>query len=451
MPGQPVCVSAIKPERGSRVLRRWLAGLSALALMAVSSVALADDREAAILDVAADALFHLDVTGKLASAPDRIEARHGKAFAVAPNILLTSSHVIGDYEEWLALTDKKVNGENLPAAVRRAARPINRILRITGVNAFSDGTDQVIPHSTPSKSVDAASLTVSMRDAPLEKWFSLSLCPIEPEQEYFTLLSTSATPEDAGSIDADKLKLFKLTTVGYNPSEFGSLFAFTLDNQAPRANFRDWGHAGSPIFDAERNVVAFVSAFIVHKGDDTILATPIQPIVPGTSRLLASAPVSQSNTALSCSLSNTVKEISNDVASHADWSIFIPRDEEGKVKGDIRLSYRSVSETPNIESIDVEYFFIGRAQENSLRDTEIPLAGGSEPIKDPIAHTRNDKRLFALDHLYIEGIKIEGQTKLQEDGGFITDVDLMITPNLRDGRQGRRATFSFPWVEEYVR
>lgn len=427
----------------------WAAVCAASLILTAPERAAAQEDPFEVLDTAARALFHLDVEGALVGAPDgTVERRHGKAFAISPDTLLTSSHVIGDRSEWKLLTDRTLDGRILNDGVRRAARPINRVLRITGDSALSDGTDSLIPLPAPARAVDAASLTLPRPDLELEQFFSLSLCPIRPDQQYYALMSTAADPASAGSVAADALKLFPLTAIGYQPDHFGGLYAFTIENTQPKARITPWGHAGSPIVDADGNVAAFVSVFLRHEGDETVLATPIQPIVPGTSRLLAAGPVSFGPSTLKCSLSDTVKKIRNDVSSHAEWSIDIPRDRRGKVKGDIQLSYRSVSAEPNIKSIEVEYFFTGNSRKDSPRQTDLPLMSGAEGINDPIFHSEDRQRQFELGQLFIEGRKIEDDPELKRKGGFISQVDLYIYPNLIDGRQGRRAEFTFPWIQK---
>lgn len=432
---------------------RWLRdGVAVSALVLATALApthaTGAEHDEAILATAETALFHLDVTGKLAEgAVD--DARHGKAFAIAPNILLTSSHVIGEYSEWLRLDRQTIEGRTLLAPIRRAARPIHRTLRVTGRAELTTGTDQVIAHPAPSPAVDAASLTIPTDEMALQDFFTLSLCPIDKEQTYAALMTTQADPTNAGSIEVGDLRLFSLTPVGFNPVEFGGLYAFTIENDPPKAAMGVPGHAGSPIFDADGNIAAFVSAFLQYQNEDMILATPIQPIIPGTSRLLAEAPVSYNGShALKCSLASTVKEINDDVTSHADWSIFVPRDREGKVNGDIELRYRSVSARPNIEAINVQFDFAGMARSNARRETLLPLVPGSANLDEPITAGDSDPRMFEVGQLFIEGLKIEDQPDLARKGGFISSVDLYITPILRDGREGRPAEFSFPWKVE---
>ncbi len=84
----------------SGVLARAFAGLACAALLALSPMfAAAQQRsEAWALETARSAFFHLDVKGTPYDATDPLQntQRHGKAFAIGSELLVTAQHVVGD-------------------------------------------------------------------------------------------------------------------------------------------------------------------------------------------------------------------------------------------------------------------------------------------------------------------------------------------------------------------
>ncbi len=403
-----------------------------------------------VSDWAKAAFFHVTVKGKLNEVPPREDTRQGKAFAIAPNLLVTSQHIVGEPGEWLRKTNQT---DRIGLAVERAARPLVRdvqIVRAEGTGSNNDFANPVVLPVSPYP-IDTAAITFS--DLRLKRFFQLSMCGIQKDETYIALMTGSPNPADPRSVDNPKP--IELVAVGTDPKNYESLYVFDLKGDASLDGVLD-GHDGSPIFDSEGNVVAVVSAVIVPSaGTYRILATPIQPIFPGASALMALGPDISGNaeTHMKCSLFDTVKRIKNEMSAHAIWSLEVESPAVGDTYAKIRLSYENVEEKPSIESIEVTYYFWGKDQDE--QDSIEKIRDYDDPYKNKIVLKPNFSDGKPREFLTDEIIRIGQQlvlphVKNARPEGFIQHVELKIIPTLSKESGGRilgkrPIVRNFPW------
>ena len=414
-------VAAVSPDRASRRLLATIGCLIALAACPARAQE-EEGRDAGWLrGAAAEAFFHLDVTGHLAGAngqPGAAESRWGKAFAIGPNLLLTSNHVFGDWSEWAPRDEPR-------REVARAVRPIDRDVTLLAADQDPDRPIRdlvLLPAFSPA--VDAATLLVPGLDLAPDTIFQLSLCPIREGEPYAALL-VSGDPTAAPSIA--ETAAVPLVAEGYRPAAYGGLYVFSLDGGQTFDAGPD-GHDGSPVVDASMNVVALVSAVTRDGGRTTILATPIQPLIPGTDLLLSQAPTLAGVTARpKCSMADLVGEMDYNVSTHAIWSVSPDRDNAGPT-GLLKFTYDSIYRAANIKSIQVEYEFYGHKTSDGPY-TRLPLAGGgdrSDGVVD-IPQRSETSRVFR-DAEILDAAKQTLMPSITPRGGQISFVQLRITP-----------------------
>ncbi|MDH3199015.1 MAG: hypothetical protein OEO21_12330, partial [Candidatus Krumholzibacteria bacterium] len=342
-------------RRSLRTGAGLLVGLSLFCLASAPAAVQAQTvDEVSLRKTAAQAFFHVEVSGTPldSSSPLQEARRFGKAFAIGESTLVTAMHVVGDDGEWkLARTTRD--------EITRAVRPLAREVHLTGANGAEVPPADVVVLPAPTHAIDAASILVPRLT--LDEYFQLSLCDIN-EGEIYTALMTGAD-QPAGSDSVNSLEFVQLRAAGYDPPDYGALYVFNPEG-TPAFASEPWGHGGSPIFDIEGNVVAVISAVTVTADGPKVLATPIQPLFPGTNQLLARAPdpSTAAHVRLKCSMADMVKRIHDQVASHAIWTV-TAETEEGRPTGDIVFEYESVADPPNIAAIEVRYQFWGTESE----------------------------------------------------------------------------------------
>lgn len=349
--------------------RRAVARLALFgAALAFASTAAAQELdEAKLLIISRSAFFHVTAEGAASpvqlgacGSPPAANGRRtcqGKGFAIGPQLLLTARHLVGDDQDWLPK-----GGVNLEIA--RAARPLDRsvaLRRAAGAPALSGLTNSIVL-PTPGGGADIAGLSLPSR-AKLDTFFGLSVCGIVEGGTYFAVMTENGQPDDPASIDEPIV--VPLKAAGYDAANYGPLYVFESIG-SPRFHGEMDGHDGSPVVDKDGNAVAIVSAVTATGGAGThrILATPIQPLSPGATAMLAQS--DEKGSQLKCSLADTVGQIRNDVrqikdevAAQAIWTVKVEREKvTGKLET-IRLSYDNVGREPNIESIEIYYEFHG--------------------------------------------------------------------------------------------
>ncbi|KRD72089.1 hypothetical protein ASE60_22810 [Ensifer sp. Root278] len=406
--------------------------------------------EEGVADWAKTAFFHVSVNGKLDKIPSEDATRQGKAFAIAPNLLVTSQHIVGDPGEWLRKTNKT---DHIDLAVERAARPLVRQVQITRAEGTGSDSDFANPMILPVSPYPIDTAAISFSSLRLKRYFQLSMCGIQEGQNYTALMTNSQKPADPRSIDSQEP--VQLIAVGTDPKNYESLYIFDLKPGSLLEGELE-GHDGSPIFDSEDNVVAVVSAVIVISGGKhRILATPIQPIFPGASTLAALGPdiAGHFDTNMKCSLFDTVKRIKNEVSAHAIWTVEVEPPDVGDTFAKIRLSYENVEETPNIESVEVTYYFWGKDQDGQENIEKI--RDYDDPHKNKIVLYPNLDDSRPREFLTDEIIRIGKQlvmphVKTARPEGFIQHVELKIIPTLSKQSGGRildkrPIVRDFPW------
>jgi len=390
--------------------------------------------EPIILDTASHAFFNVEVNGtpEDATDPQQEARRFGKAFAVGDNMLVTSLHVVGSDAEWAPARTTRDE-------ITRAVRPVKRTVQLSKANGSAQPFTDVVVLPAPTHAIDAAGILAP--DLALGDYFQLSMCDIVKDKVYYALMTQSNPPTERNSVG--NVTLAPVIADGYLPASYGPLYVFHPDGQPDFAS-EPWGHDGSPIFDDDGAVVAVVSAVTVTGGGTKVLATPIQPLFPGTNQLLARAPEPSlhGNSQLKCSMADVVRRIHDQVASHAIWTV-IPEQRDGRPTGNILFEYESVADPPNIASIRVEYQFWG------------PEKKGKETTR--IAHRRGDLDVITLTPTGLgrtfETSEIVGvgralaEPYVKGGNGSIVYLRLTITPTLDTGEtlENRSKTYEVPW------
>jgi len=387
----------------------------------------AQDKPFVFNDWVKEAFFHVTVTGKLqGTAPAEEISHNGKAFAIAPDLLVTAQHIVGGPDEW---RHKTAEADHIEPAVERAARPLDRDIRITRSDSGGEFANPMILPVSPYP-VDTAG--ISLQGANLKRYFRLSMCRIQKGEHYAALMTNHNNPSDPHSVDS--VAAVELEAMGYDPRKYDTLYFFKPVGSSSIE--RVDGHDGSPIFDKEGNVVAIVSG-VVATGGHKILATSIQPIFPGASALTALGPdiSGNSDTNMKCSLFDTVKRIRNEVASHAVWTVEVEPAKSDNEFAKVRISYENLEESPNIDSIEVTYNFFGLDQDDQTSVETIREY--SDPNKNKLPLTPSGKREFATTEIAeIGNTLVMPHVKAARPAGFIQYVQLKIVPKLSNRNGG---------------
>ena len=394
-----------------------------------------------VSDMVGHAFFHITVEGTPSDAS--VTTPHqGKAFAIGPHLLATSQHIVGDANEWKP--KEADNGTPLAPEVKRAMRPVDRRIELKGNSDLNPGEfSDVIVLPTPY-ALDTVGLLLPNKT--LERFFRLSLCEIVEHGTYGAIMTTAENPADPRSIT--NAKLIQLEAKGYDPLQYGPLYVFERKGGADFHGETE-GHDGSPIFDADRNVVAIVSAVTAKKGsgEPLILATPIQPLFPAASVLMARAIDLGTDGSLRCSLSDTVRQLNEEVSAHAIWDVNPAYDDDGVLK-DLHLDYDSMTEKPNVESIVFEYKFLGK------QDRALPFSTLTYPDNTPNFNIelkpsteRDHEREFALTQMVDEGRQVEKLLKDLNTGGYIDYVQVTVykTRVVGNRTSTKVQTFNIDW------
>jgi hypothetical protein len=389
-----------------------------------------------------DAFFHVSVTGK--PRGDNPKDRYGKAFAIGPNLLVTAQHVLGDPDEWEMKSEKN---KEIARAARLLDRQIElRRVRTSDTNNLSDPIRKSFVLPASSYAINAAGLSVPGLN--VEKPFCLSMCKIVKSGTYRAIMTSDEKPGEAESLK--NLTDVKLHLADPDPERYGSLYVFNVDMDSSKFHGEKEGHDGSPILDGEGRVVALVSAVTkLDGGGLRILATSIGPLFPGTSELLSRAldSAESANASLRCSLVDTVKRIHDQVATYAtSWSLHVPRGDDGR-PGTVQLSYESVSDTPNVKSIEVYYEYWGKYRPVDAQAATITGYSDRNEGYISIGADTNKERTFSSDEISSIGkTSVEPFVKAKHKDGQIETVRLLIVPEFTNGKRASKPIIrEFPW------
>jgi hypothetical protein len=389
----------------------------------------------------AEAFFHVAVTG---DATDGNEPkRWGKAFAISPNLLITSRHVVGDPHEWKLTTTGKPE-------VDRAARSLNRQIQLARAVEVKEHETANFIQPAPSHTIDAAGVFAPGLD--LERYFHLSMCEIKEGESYNAIMTVSKDPKTSDSVSA--VEMVELKAADFKPAEYGPLYVFDTVGNPTFTPDRD-GHDGSPILNKEWDVIAIVSAVTTDGNIHRILATPIEGLFPGINSILSRAADwgTAVDDSLACSLADTVKRIHDEVSSHAIWNAVAKRDNEGRLN-DVYLSYENIAKEPNIASITVAYSFHGVDLPGAFADTNSPAerisfqdpGGGQLKISEK---TSEDPRKFVTHEIGRIGRDLVEPHVRERAGanGRIDFVRLQIIPIFENPLiNGKKAVLELPWT-----
>ncbi|MCG7521926.1 hypothetical protein [Ruegeria sp. Ofav3-42] len=411
--------------------RTWLTVAFGFAASSVYSQAIDID---GVLALAIPAYHHVDVEGSLRLEGGLLYAakRSGKAFAVGPNMLLTARHVVGDVTEW-----KFVEEEGLPVQVLRAANPVQRKVSLVGRGGVPL-VKNIYVQTAPAGTFDAAA--ISWSGAHFESWLDLSVCDIQTNQEYYAVMSVSDTPSDQLSLGSTDV--FRLKSVPHEPARYGALHVLRpSDAEDTPGVFRmtEWGHNGSPVLDSNGAVVALVSATLTDDIGPVVLATPIQPLLPGTAKLLMQSPVGAAvpKRAVSCSMGETVSAHNSVISNHVDWDLSLEYrfsdDQSFRPSGALLLSFGSLSRELSIESVDVRVEFRGKVSGDAQDVVRLSYFEDNAPDaqKDWRGITSNAfrDREFRVDGFLAFLLEHVIHLQQSELGGWVQDA--LVTINYR--------------------
>lgn len=390
--------------------------------------------EEAILEKAELAFFHVETRGTPRDPDDPTQeaVRSGKAFAVGQNTLVTARNVVGAETEWKPARTTRDE-------INRTVRPLLRDVRLGAVGGMEIAPDSLLVLPPPSNAIDAASIVVP--GLKLGAYFQLSLCDLVDGKIYNGLMTGAADPSQDDSLR--NLTVVPLVARGYQPATYGALFVFEPVEQPTYAS-EPWGHGGSPILDEDGNVAAVIAAVTVGAGGvSKVLATPIQPLFPGTNQLLARGPdPAARNDRLKCSMVDMVARIHDQVASHAIWTVSA-ESEEGRPTGDILFEYESVADPPNIASIEVRYQFWGTENEG---DELTRIAHRPSNLDIVVLDPDRRQRSFSTSEIVSVGRRLV-EPYIQPNKGSIQFLRLTITPTLTTGEvlENRRKVYEVQW------
>jgi hypothetical protein len=384
------------------------------------------------------AFFHVSVAGTAAD-PAAAGNREGKAFAIGPNLLITSRHIVGASADWKAKP-------GLPMEIARATAAIDRTL------ALMPGGEDIPENLGENALVSSGSALdiaeVSVPDGRLDHFFGLSMCDIRQGEDYLTLVASRSAPTDPASVR--KPMIVQLRAAGYDVQNYGDLFVFDLEDDYPMIEWEPDGHEGSPIFDLDGNVVGIVSAVTLTPANGyRILATPIRSPLSSAIGVLNPPPPGAKPKAIKCSLADAVRRINEQVGAYASWRLDGPRLSDGTPEGDLTLSYESVADYPNIESVTVDYEFLGKIRINDPNITTKRLQySDDEPVNTVTLRVRGSEKSFDGS-----GIVDEARTQLEpyllekKAGGYIEYIKLTIVGmTLQDGREiTKEHVLTFDW------
>lgn len=385
------------------------------------------------------AFFHVSVAGTAAD-PAAAGNREGKAFAIGPNLLITSRHIVGASADWKAKP-------GLPMEIARATSAIDRTLTL--MPGGDDVPENLGENALVSSDGAVDIAEVSVPDGRLDHFFGLSMCDIRPGEDYLTLIASRSAPTDPAS--ASKPMIVNLRAAGYEVQNYGDLFVFDLADDYPMIEWEPDGHEGSPIFDLDGNVVGIVSAVTLTPANGyRILATPIRSPLASAIGVLNPPPPGAKPKAIKCSLADAVRRINEQVVAYASWRLDGPhRDLDGTPEGDLTLSYESVADYPNIESVTVDYEFLGKIK---LNDPNITTKRLQYPDDDPIntvtLRVRGAEKSFDGSGIIDEARRqLEPYLLEKKAGGYIEYIQLTIVGmTLQDGREiTKEHVLTFDW------
>lgn len=212
--------------------------------------------------LAKNAYYHVTVSGK--DTNNEKVTRAGKAFAIAPDVLITARHVVGDRDEWF--NKGVLGGVYLPS----------REVSISWMTKYGAGSTLKTENNlfiTPSSTdtIDASRLKVNELD---DQPFILSACGIDENQTYRALVVDSS-PTTSNSISHPIF--VKLKPADYNPTEFGELFVFKSFADDRRVLE---GDSGSPVLNEQDEVVGLLVGYVANDRDRRVLVTLVKSFAP---------------------------------------------------------------------------------------------------------------------------------------------------------------------------
>lgn len=218
---------------------------------AVAIGAVVADEQA--IDLARNRYFHLNVTGK--DVDGNTVERAGKAFAIAPDILITARHVVGDIRDW--------SNKGSPDGVILPHRSV--VMHWMERDSKRRSTyARVYITSIPVETVDAAKITIVRLSEDRVQPMKLSAGdPLDRSGTYRVLL-VNETPKSGESIEFPILR--ELRPAPYATVKYGGMEVFEMIGSLRKIVS---GDSGSPVVNEDMEVVGFVSGV----AEDEVLVT----------------------------------------------------------------------------------------------------------------------------------------------------------------------------------
>lgn len=383
--------------------------------------------------LAAEAFFSVVVSGTAADGAE--DTRFGKAFAIAPDVVITALHVVGTKSEWKSRPDDATG-------VNRAARPVMRQIALQRRGeAASQTSNFVLPGL--SEDVDAAAF--SAPGLAIKRFFRLSLCPIRTGERFSALVSTSDDP--AGADTVDDVTTISLVAQDFRPAQFDGLVVFGV---GPYPDFHPEmnGHEGSPILDENGDVVAIISAVVADGGGHLVLATPIKPLLPGAQSALLEATLGggASDGRLRCSLAETVDRLQDDVSKLIIWDVEVDYDKTDGKMNTVALTYSNAGATSRMTALRLYYEFWGVGDKIPRPDTEIGRITFADTNADSVVMFHPQRTIETLEVGRIGRQLVEPHVSSKAgEKGSVQLVKLYITPFFGDV-EGVTTVKKYPWI-----
>jgi hypothetical protein len=369
-------------------------------------------------NIAQQALFEVTVTGTMQFGKQ--QTIQGKAFAVNEHLLVASKLLVRNDADWdngpspanepekskMQLLEKLgVKALNRAISIKNATGPVTKSAFIVEPDGSSPGVVGIVAPNTSFKSL-----------------FSLSLCGIEREKIYYIFLDRD--PNAPADDEQDHLQIMPIKATGYDPLKFGPLYTFSIEENPGDITFAT--QHGTPILDENGNVVAVLSGTLRVDGKMTVVAAPVQAFFPGASALWANSVKGSGSNTDKCVISDTVKEIKDDVGSQLSWRLETESTSDSQV---LYLVFDRTNKSSKLKNVKIRAGFRGKRKAEDVSEEIFHY----KDFKFELTDEQISKRRFSAQKIieYTNSNLIEGQgedgiqyQKSQTTMGYLTVLEI---------------------------
>jgi hypothetical protein len=394
----------------------------AVMVLLMPAAALSQDIPDALLrlkdDIALHALFDVKVEGTTQFG--KPQAFKGKAFAVNEHLLVASRLLVRNDADWddepspasdpeksklLLLEQLGVKSLNRTVSIRDATGSETKSAFTVDPDRSSPGVVGIVAPNTSFKSL-----------------FSLSLCGIEREKTYYLFLDRD--PNAPADDEQAHLQITPIKATGYDPLKFGPLYTFAIDGNPGDVNFAT--QHGTPILDENGNVVAVLSGTLRVDGKMTVVAAPVQAFFPGASALWANSVKGSGGNTDKCVISDTVKEIKDDVGSQLTWRLETESPSDSQY---LYLVFDRTNKSAKLKNVKIRAGFRGKRKAEDVSEENFH----NKVFDFKLTDEQINKRRFSAQKIieYTNSNLIEGQgedgiqyQKSQTTMGYLTVLEI---------------------------